>query len=333
MAEPINVTDLTQVGRSQVPDRNPEPVSYNYNADFTAANAIVFNFATINQQRLFGVPKTVFIDNGTNPNPVMVAVTITNQGFSVPAYAQGRFSLDATQNSEITFTTDGGATDKTKIVLYNYEIAPVVWYSYGTFNNAKTIKVEGSMGEGSIVATETDNKPVYIGGIDRTTGEFVGIKVDDQGRLDFSSTITIGAIYGPDAVGIAPTHPPVLDGVLDSAGNVANVQLNANAEFKTHDADLLAETKGPSGSAITSVAAAVVSTQLLAANAARKGAVFYNNSSSAVNIALANVNAVVSFSLILPANSSFTLQHGDYTGRVNAAWATATGSMLVTELT
>lgn len=331
MVDPINVTDLTQVGRAQVLNKTPEPVSLNYNADFTNPANIVFNFATINQQKVFGVPKTVFVDNGNNPNPVIVSVSITNQGFSVPAYAQGRFALDATTNSEISFVTDGGSSDKTKIVLYNYELPPVVWYSYGTFNNDKPVMVDGAMTELSDVASSANNNPVYIGGIDRATGLFHGIAVDAQGRLDFSSTITIGAVYGVDAVGVAPTQAPVLVAPLDNTGDVGSFNTNAGGELKVHDASVVSEIANPDNSAITTVAAAIVSTLVLAANTNRKGAVLYNNSSSVVNVSFSNVNAVTTPSIILAAYGSITLQSNDYTGQINAAWGTATGSMLVTE--
>lgn len=331
MANPIfeNVSSLTQIGRVPVTDPKKGPVYYNYTADFTAVTnkTITFNFNAINQGGIFGIPKSVFVDNGSNPNPVIVSTSITNQTFTVPSFAQGVFTVEATESSEVSFTSNGGATDKGKITLYNYSVPPSVWYSYGTFNNNKAVKVEGAMDDGADVALETNNNPVYIGGIDRATGLFHAVSVDGTGRLDFSSTITLGAVYGVDAVGSAPTKDPVLVAPLDSTGNVGQFKTNSSNELLVNDA----ANTNPNNSNVTNVAASIVSTLILSANTNRKGAILYNNSTSTVNISFANVDAVITPSVILPANSSVTLQRNDYNGRINAAWTTATGSMLVTE--
>ena len=189
MVDPIRVSALNQVGRASVINKDISNVFYNYTADFSAAASIVFDFKTINQGNIFGVPKSVFVDNGTNPSKVEVLVTLTNQTFTVPAFAQGVFTLNANLSSDIKFVTGGGATDKCNITLYNYEVPPQVWYSFGTFNFDKPLATYGAMKEGDTVATDPNNNPVYIGGINRATGLFEGVSVDATGRVNVNAKV------------------------------------------------------------------------------------------------------------------------------------------------
>lgn len=184
MADPIRINALNQVGRASVLQQEPAPVFYNYGADFALASNLVFDFKSINQGAIFGVPKSCFVDNGTNPSNVDVIVSITGQTFTVPAYAQGYFTINANISSEISFITDGGANDKCNITIYNYDVAPNVWYTFGTFNFDKPLATYGTIQDGADIATAPNNEPVYQGGIDRATGKLEGISVDATGRVN-----------------------------------------------------------------------------------------------------------------------------------------------------
>lgn len=294
MAEPITINNVTLTGRAQARDPQIENIGASFDADFSGAASYVFDLRTINQLRLFGIPRTLFIDNGSNPKEATVSVSITQQYFIVPAYAAGYFTISASGGSTITVESDGGATDLVTLTIFNYELPPVVWYSFGTFNLDKPLSVYGAMAEGDNIALATNNEAVYIGG-KSPSGTFEPVAVDATGKLDVVATIDDST---PIDVAVTNTVE-VVDGALPT-------------------------------STITNTAASTSSVTVVAANANRRGLLLHNNSSSGVNVAFADVDAAVTHSIGIAANTSFMLEF-NYTGKVNAAWTTATGNMFVTE--
>lgn len=83
---------------------------------------------------------------------------------------------------------------------------------------------------------------------------------------------------------------------------------------------------------LSSVAAAAVSTTVLAANSARVGATFYNDSTVNAYLALSGTASASAFTKKLLPNDFFVLPAW-YTGIVTAIWDSATGNMRVTEMT
>ena len=83
----------------------------------------------------------------------------------------------------------------------------------------------------------------------------------------------------------------------------------------------------------TTVPASLTSVEAIAANAVRRGLVFYNNSDAALYLGL-GVAAVTldSFTFELPAHTGWTCPF-NYDGPVQAIWLIATGDLQVTELT
>lgn len=89
-----------------------------------------------------------------------------------------------------------------------------------------------------------------------------------------------------------------------------------------------------STSAVTSVTSAATNTNLLAANASRRQAVFYNDCDKSVNVKLGSTASSSSFSYRLLPGQTLELPNPVYTGAVEAIWdASPTGSMRVTEIT
>lgn len=198
----ITVTNLHQAGRSTAPDAKSPRISYNYNADFSQPSDIEFDLTLVDQLNIFGIIRSLFVDNGSSPSPIEVSVSGTDQFFTVPAYAQGNFVINAADKSKIRMVTEGGASDQVTVTIYNYEVSPCVWYSYGTINFNLVLPTQGSMAEGTDVATDPANAPLYIGGIDRDTGQFRGISVDAIGRLgvNIENSPTV-SVSGPIDVG------------------------------------------------------------------------------------------------------------------------------------
>jgi len=327
--DPIAVTALNIIGRVTVRDPNLGNTYGLYNADFSVPVSYAIQFGTQSQGQVFGVVKSMFLDNGNNPSPVEVLVQGTDQFFTIPAYSIGTYTIDANAGSTITLTSEGGATDICTVTFYNWERPPVVWYSFGAFNTDRPIKAQGTMSEGDDIAVSDFNDPVFIGGR-KPDGTFVGLNTDADGNIVVSNLdITIGAVYGPDLVGTPPTHPGVLTAVLDNTGDVVNLTLTPSGKLPV-EATIV--TDNPDTGAITSVASVITDATILAANANRKGAIIFNNSTSALNLALANVNATVSYSVVVAAGGEFFLGNGDYTGVIKGTWVSVNGAAIVTEL-
>jgi hypothetical protein len=89
----------------------------------------------------------------------------------------------------------------------------------------------------------------------------------------------------------------------------------------------------PSGSGVTSVSASVTSVTVLASNANRIGAAFYNDSSFALYLKFGSTASVTSFTKKLEGGEFFAMPHPAYTGVVDGIWDGATGAVRVTELT
>lgn len=89
----------------------------------------------------------------------------------------------------------------------------------------------------------------------------------------------------------------------------------------------------PSAAVVSSVVAAVVSVTLLAANAARKGAIIFNDSTADLFLKLGATASSASFTIKLLNGQSFTLPFPAYTGVIDGIWGAAVGNARITELT
>ena len=87
-----------------------------------------------------------------------------------------------------------------------------------------------------------------------------------------------------------------------------------------------------STTAVTSVAASATSATLLAANTARKGATVYNDSTVTLYLKLGATASTTSHTLQMIKNSYYEVPF-NYTGIIDAVWASATGSARISELT
>jgi len=333
MPEPITINALASTGRVDIRDPNLGNTFSVLNADFSSDADITVDFGVQSQGQTFGIVRSLFMDNGTNPEAVDVYVSGTDQFFTIPAYSIGYYTIDANASSRLRLVTAGGATDVCTVIFYNWPRDPVVWYSFGAFNSDRPIKTFGTMEEGDTIASTAFNNPVYIGG-KTPSGDFIGLNTDAFGNLTVSNlAITIGAIYGADAIGTVPTYPGVLMSVLDSTGEVKNLALDVNNRLPVDvDGDVVATIDAPDTGTITVVASVITDQTILAANANRKGVIIFNDSTSALRLALSNVNATVSYSIVVAAGGTYLLGNGDYVGVIKGTWVTANGNALVTEL-
>jgi len=82
----------------------------------------------------------------------------------------------------------------------------------------------------------------------------------------------------------------------------------------------------------TSVASAMATTTLLAANANRLGATVFNNSTANLYLALGAGAGTTNFTIKLAAGAYYPIPFG-FTGIISGIWDAVNGNALVTELT
>lgn len=130
--------------------------------------------------------------------------------------------------------------------------------------------------------------------------------------------------------------------LVDQNGNPINTTngLSVTAAVQLVAGTALTATSGlpvnPQQSAtgtLTSVAAAVSNTQLLALNTSRKGAYFFNDGTSIMYLAFNATASTTSYTVQVPANGFFEMPTFPvYTGQINAVWPAANGNARITEM-
>lgn len=190
-----------------------------------------------------------------------------------------------------------------------FNVAGTVTVTQGTASNL----LANVGGLGAAGAALTGN-PVRIGGSDGTNT--TNIRTDSSGYL-----ITVGAA----ADGAVPVGNPVLIAGWDGT-NVQTLKTSVNGALEIN------ETKAAS-SAVTSVAATVSNTTLLASNSAREGATLFNDSNRPLYVKLGTTASTASFTVKVGAQGYYEVP-ASYTGQIDALWGDpAIGSVLITELT
>lgn len=338
MVDSVNVSGLTIAGRIDAPDPKNGQVAIQKNLDMSGAKSYSIDFNSINQQQQIGVIRTMFCDNSNNPSEIVVTALGTGQRFTIPAYAEGYFPIVSRLNAGIVLESDGGTTKPVIVIFFNYDFPIGVWYKYGAVNKDVAQKTQGALPDGSDVGGQYGNGNI-IAGRD-PNGKVKTVATDANGALMIANlNVTIGAVFGVDAVGVVPTKAPNLFAVLDKDGKVAIPALTPNSELKTKDADVATKLDTlnttlarPSNAARTAVVAAVVDTPVLAANVNRKGATIYNDSIATLYLAFGDAAAATN-------NYTAQVQAGDYfevpakfTGALRGIWSAANGSAYVTEI-
>lgn len=98
-------------------------------------------------------------------------------------------------------------------------------------------------------------------------------------------------------------------------------------------ASIVTNTNESTTSAITSVNGSGTSVSLLALNANRKQATFYNDSTAILYLKLGSTASTTSYTVQLVAGAYYELPWKSYTGAIDGIWASATGAVRITELT
>ena len=118
--------------------------------------------------------------------------------------------------------------------------------------------------------------------------------------------------------------------------NAATALTSANGDYASVATDItgtLFTRDAPSNTSSikTPVTAATTSTTVLAANPARRTAIFYNNSTSDCYLAYGATASSTSFTLYVPSFATIAINGQEYAGVLSAIWLSVNGTMNVTE--
>lgn len=124
-------------------------------------------------------------------------------------------------------------------------------------------------------------------------------------------------------------------GFKDQSGNMAPGLLDASGYLEVNVKAGGSSPVQPGTSALTNVSASASSVTLLASNASRLGAVFFNDDTQAPCLIKFGITAsATSFTLRLLPGDSYIMAQPVYTGRIDGIWTNSpSGAMRVTELT
>lgn len=198
------------------------------------------------------------------------------------------------QNPELPITIDVAKTSgASDISLYSACVAA------GTTSDV--IPVTETLNDYSLAKL---TRSVITGQTTAGGGGYVNVKVNPSGAL----TISLGDIDGVQGQDVMANSLPVV---------IASDQTPLRASTAT----------------LTNVTATTSSTQVLAANANRKQAIFVNDADQPCLLKFGTTASASSFTYKLLAGDILELPTPIYTGRIDAIWtATVSGSMRVTEL-
>jgi len=97
-------------------------------------------------------------------------------------------------------------------------------------------------------------------------------------------------------------------------------------------APLVTKPAGATTGTLTNVGGSASSVTLLAANANRKGATIFNDSSATLSVKFGATASATSFTVQLVSGAYYEVPYG-YTGILDGIWTSATGNARVTEVT
>jgi hypothetical protein len=142
------------------------------------------------------------------------------------------------------------------------------------------------------------------------------------GTFTVGGTVAVSSVSG--TVAISAAQLPATLGQKTAALSLAVVLASDQPALPTQPA-------GAATATTSNVAASATSVQLLAANAARKGATCYNDSAADCYLKLGTTASATSFTVKLGPFAYYEIPFG-YTGRVDGVWSSAAGAARVTEL-
>ncbi len=102
---------IVLIGRAQAKPKDQSDVGISTWMDFSTASTYNLDLGNSDQTGVFGVPRSIYIDNSDNPSPLSVTAIGTQFLLPVPANSTGYYKLDSINTSaQLSFVSVGGAT-------------------------------------------------------------------------------------------------------------------------------------------------------------------------------------------------------------------------------
>ena len=189
---------------------------------------------------------------------------------------------------------------------------------------------------GAATSAKQDTIIGYIDGIESSVAQIEGY-LDSVESLLTTIDSHVDGLEGKDYATSAKQDILIghVDGIEGSIDQIEGYLDGVEALLTTIDADtsVIADAVKASTATVTSVNDTASSTTLLAANANRKGATIYNDSTVALYIKFGVTASATDFTVKLSPNNYYEVPNG-YTGRIDGIWASdASGAARITELT
>ena len=286
----------------------------------------------------------------TNSNPLTVAIVDTN-GDQIASFGGGVQYTEGDVDASITGTATLMEVSGNTLQPIQGSVADGLLVNLGS-NNDVTVT-------GTVAATQsgTWNITNVSGTVSLPTGASTAANqatmITSLSNIDAGTPAALGqttmAASMPVVIASNQTAIPITDnaGSITVDGTVAatqsgtwnitnvsgTVSLPTGAATETTLSSILGKYTSATAT-LSNVSASATSVTALSSNASRESAIFYNDSTSACYLKFGTTASTTSFTYKLRAAETLIVDGTPvYTGRVDAIWDSATGSMRVTELT
>lgn len=247
---------------------------------------------------------TVDQPTGSNLHVVTDSGTITTVSTVTNLSQQGGVA--------ISLNTGVRDTGTQRVTIATNDVVPVT-------DNSGSLTVDNG-GTFAVQAAQSGTWTVQPGNTANTTAW----KVDGSAVTQpVSGTVTATQATGTNL------HAVIDSGTVSTITNVVHVDDNSGS--LTVDGTVTAVDSTASSATGTNVSSSATSVQLLAANAARKMATFFNDSTQIVYVKLGTTASATDYMFQLFSKGFYELPHPMYTGRIDAIWASANGTMRIVE--
>lgn len=133
-----------------------------------------------------------------------------------------------------------------------------------------------------------------------------------------SGTLTLGAVTTA-----APTY---------TTGQSSPLSLDTTGALRVN-ASVTTSVPTASTATLSNVASSASSVSLLASNASRKQATFFNDSTQILYLKFGTTASATSYTVQIPSNGYYEIPVAIYTGAIDGIWAAANGNARITEMT
>lgn len=216
--------------------------------------------------------------------------------------------------------------------------------------SAETTKVIGTVNQGTSPWATSNATTSVVGNGAAATAQRVTLANDSTGILGTVGTVTtVTTLTGTTTLtpGTAATNLGKAEDAAHTTGdvgvmalavrndNAATTTTNANADYQQISADgtgtVFVRQSPANTPTLANVAGSVTTVTLLAANAARRTAIFYNDSTSDCYVKYGATASTTSFTYYLPSLGTLSIDGNEYAGLIAGIWISAVGNMRVTE--